>query len=92
MQTELEQFYIDGVGQEMYAQRLSPDFDGMPFADVVELCFTRLGIVLFGIKTTDHDAKATVSGRVILNPGQQYMVREGDEGFFVADSAETAAR
>lgn len=55
--------YMEGAGMEMYTEQLSPSFHQMTFAAAVELCFSRLRLLLIAIQSNDN-----METRITINP------------------------
>ncbi|CAH1799940.1 unnamed protein product [Owenia fusiformis] len=79
--------YFSGLGMELYTEYFSRAFYGMTFPQAVEVCFTKLHMLVIGLEVS-HKDKAVV----LLNPGPDVKIQRGMQGFFVAQSSEEAYR
>ncbi|GAB1862270.1 BK channel [Camponotus japonicus] len=80
--------YLRGTGMEMYDEKLSPTFIGMPFAKATELCFTKLKLLLLAIEIKGEGGS---DSKISINP-RGAKIAANTQGFFIAQSADEVKR
>ncbi|XP_011268346.1 calcium-activated potassium channel slowpoke isoform X28 [Camponotus floridanus] len=80
--------YLRGTGMEMYTEKLSPTFIGMPFAKATELCFTKLKLLLLAIEIKGEGGS---DSKISINP-RGAKIAANTQGFFIAQSADEVKR
>jgi hypothetical protein len=76
--------YFYGCSYDFYPAPLSEAFTGMSFQQVVEICYTKLHMLLLGIETGPDENGRT---KVYVNPSKDnFAVTEGSKGFFLAQN------
>lgn len=78
--------YQKGCDWEIYTTEMSEKFEGIKFIDLARSLYTKLGVVLFGIRVTDLNL-VTNRVRVILNPADFIIPPKSKsiiEGFVLA--------
>ena len=86
--------YSMGCDWEIYSTKLSRIFTGNTFSSVAHSIYSKLGIVLMGLKLTQKDSKYTSARpKILLNP-HDLVIPSQDEydilGFVIARNQETA--
>ncbi|XP_011268329.1 calcium-activated potassium channel slowpoke isoform X12 [Camponotus floridanus] len=86
--TDWQNDYLRGTGMEMYTEKLSPTFIGMPFAKATELCFTKLKLLLLAIEIKGEGGS---DSKISINP-RGAKIAANTQGFFIAQSADEVKR
>ena len=86
--------YSMGCDWEIYSTKLSKIFTGNTFSAVAHSIYSKLGIVLMGLKLTQKDSKySSIPPKILLNP-HDLVIPSQDEydviGFVIAKNQQTA--
>jgi hypothetical protein len=84
--------YQKGCDWEIYTTEMADKFEGIKFIDLARNLYTKLGVVLFGIRVTDRNL-VTNRVRVVLNPADFIIPPKSRcivEGFVLAKNQGSA--
>ncbi|GAM23334.1 hypothetical protein SAMD00019534_065090, partial [Acytostelium subglobosum LB1] len=79
--------YGSGNSYEIFTQRFSNVFVGLPFKKVANFIYDRLGMIVFGIESVIHRKQ-----RIKMNPSKDYIIQDHDSGILLAKSKLSARR
>ncbi|KAJ3357026.1 hypothetical protein HDU91_005463 [Kappamyces sp. JEL0680] len=75
--------YSDGATNELYRFPINPVFHGQSFAAASFYLYRHYQVVLFALHVYIEDKDAH---HVVLNPGNSYLIKPRDYGFFISPS------
>eukprot|EP00111_Clytia_hemisphaerica_P000082 TCONS_00000180-protein len=80
--------YLSGVSVEMYSTLLSDYFIGMSFPKAVEICFTKLNLLLIAVEV-HHKDKGEIFA---INPSSSLRLTKGSRAFFISQDADDVSK
>jgi len=97
--------YTLGAGHEAYVVEDLKNFAGMNFIDAVNIIYETFGALLVGVNVdgstkkrrhykqdrTDVHLDPLVEGKLILNPGHSFIIREGHSGIVICQDESIVA-
>jgi hypothetical protein len=76
-----------GSHQQVYMRRLATRYAGRDFLDLAIEVFARIEIIVMGLVLQNPDEEEP---RVVLQPGRDYIIKNGDRVILIAMDAKSA--
>ena len=81
--TAFEAQYGDGLGNEIYSERINPIFVGHSFASLSWYLYREFQVILFAVNVFRESTGDYV---LVLNPGNKYRLKFNDIGVYISQS------